>query len=94
MPATRQHVHGRAGTATQDAAGPPAHGIPGLDPRWSRVVVAPDAEGVSRSWHVLDTGPLLADRGELDPGVPQEAAQKYRLLDVTAGTSGNTGGDA
>ncbi len=37
---------------------------------------------------------MLADRGELDPQVPLEAAQKYRLLDVTAGTSGTAGGDA
>jgi hypothetical protein len=26
--------------------------------------------------------------------VPRDAATKYRLLDVTAGTSGNPGGDA
>ena len=37
---------------------------------------------------------MLADRGELDPDVPRQAAEKYRLLDVTAGTSGTTGGDA
>ena len=37
---------------------------------------------------------MLADRGELDPQVPAQAAQKYRLLDVTAGASGNEGGDA
>ena len=30
--------------------------LPGLDPRWSRLVVAPDADGVERRWHVLDTG--------------------------------------
>jgi pyruvate dehydrogenase E1 component len=36
----------------------------------------------------------LAGRGEVDPTVPRDAATKYRLLDVTAGTSGNTGGDA
>lgn len=29
--------------------------LPGLDPAWSRVVEAPDAEGVTRRWHVLDT---------------------------------------
>ncbi|GAA5166378.1 alpha/beta fold hydrolase [Ornithinimicrobium tianjinense] len=60
----RQHVHGPAGVSTQDAAGLPAPGVPGLDPRWSRVVDAPDADGVRRGWHVLDTGPLLAERGE------------------------------
>ena len=37
---------------------------------------------------------MLADRGEIDPQVPVQAAQKYRLLDVNAGTSGNAGGDA
>jgi pyruvate dehydrogenase E1 component len=36
---------------------------------------------------------MLADRGEIDPQSPQ-AAQKYRIDDVTAGTSGNAGGDA
>ncbi|HAN71669.1 MAG TPA: hydrolase [Actinobacteria bacterium] len=33
----------------------PPPGLPGLDPRWSVVVEARDADGVSRSWHVLDT---------------------------------------
>jgi olefin beta-lactone synthetase len=38
-------------------AGPPAAlDLPGLDRAWSRVVTAPDAEGVERSWHVLDNG--------------------------------------
>ncbi|GAA1145585.1 pyruvate dehydrogenase (acetyl-transferring), homodimeric type [Ornithinicoccus hortensis] len=37
---------------------------------------------------------MLVDRGELDPSVAQEAYDKYRLDDVTAGTSGNAGGDA
>jgi pyruvate dehydrogenase E1 component len=36
----------------------------------------------------------LANRGEIDARTPQVAAEKYRLLDVTAGTSGNAGGDA
>ena len=36
----------------------------------------------------------LAARGEIDAAVPGAAAQKYRLLDVTAGASGNAGGDA
>lgn len=34
---------------------PPA-GLPGLDRRWSRLVEADDAEGVRRTWHILDTG--------------------------------------
>ena len=37
---------------------------------------------------------MLAKRGEIDASVPREAAQKYRLLDVTAGTSGNAGGES
>ncbi len=37
---------------------------------------------------------MLADRGEVDVDVPGQAAEKYRLLDVSAGTSGTTGGDA
>jgi pyruvate dehydrogenase E1 component len=37
---------------------------------------------------------MLAKRGELDESVAREAAEKYRLLDVNAGTSGNTGGDS
>ncbi|WP_295657763.1 alpha/beta fold hydrolase [uncultured Nocardioides sp.] len=35
----------------------PAPGdVPGLDPAWSRVVTARDAEGREREWHVLDNG--------------------------------------
>ena len=30
--------------------------LPGLDPAWSRTLVAPDAEGRERRWHVLDNG--------------------------------------
>ena len=37
---------------------------------------------------------MLAKRGEIEASVAQEAAEKYRLLDVTAGTSGNTGGES
>ncbi|WP_432523429.1 alpha/beta fold hydrolase [Kineococcus sp. SYSU DK006] len=35
----------------------PPRDLPGLDPRWSRLVSAPDAAGVERRWHVLDTAP-------------------------------------
>lgn len=35
---------------------PPGSALPGLDPRWSRSVTAPDAEGAPRTWHVLDNG--------------------------------------
>jgi pyruvate dehydrogenase E1 component len=37
---------------------------------------------------------MLAQRGEVPPDVAREAAQRYRLLDVTAGTSGNAGGES
>ena len=37
---------------------------------------------------------MLAEQGKVDAQVPQAAADKYRLLDVTAGASGNAGGDA
>ncbi|RZS91277.1 acyl-CoA synthetase (AMP-forming)/AMP-acid ligase II [Motilibacter rhizosphaerae] len=35
-------------------------GLPGLDPAWSRAVRALDADGVERTWHVLDNAPSLA----------------------------------
>jgi len=35
-------------------ASTPPEGLPGLDPSWSRLVTAPDTDGVSRTWHVLD----------------------------------------
>ncbi|MGO1769269.1 MAG: transketolase-like TK C-terminal-containing protein, partial [Microbacterium sp.] len=37
---------------------------------------------------------MLADQGKVDRAVVSEAFDRYRLLDVTAGTSGNAGGDA
>ncbi|NQX12204.1 alpha/beta fold hydrolase [Microbacteriaceae bacterium VKM Ac-2855] len=42
------------------AALPPA-GLPGLDPSWSRHVTAPDAHGIPRTWHLLDTGAALGN---------------------------------
>jgi pyruvate dehydrogenase E1 component len=36
----------------------------------------------------------LAAAGELDPSVPRQAAERYQLLDVNAGTSGVVGGDS
>ena len=36
----------------------------------------------------------LAKNGQVDASVPKQAADKYKLLDVTAGASGNAGGDA
>ncbi len=43
---------------------------------------------------VVRTLQMLADAGEVDPVWPAQAAEKYRLLDVTAGASGEVGGDA
>ncbi|HEX5510675.1 MAG TPA: pyruvate dehydrogenase (acetyl-transferring), homodimeric type [Actinomycetales bacterium] len=37
---------------------------------------------------------LLAKRGEVDASVPAQAYRQYKLDDVRAGTTGNTGGDA
>ena len=37
---------------------------------------------------------MLAKNGEIDRTWPGQAADKYRLLEVTAGASGNAGGDA
>jgi len=48
-------------------------------------------DGPSIAVRVLEQ---LAARGEIDATVPQAAIDRYRLLDVTAGTSGNAGGDA
>ncbi len=45
---------------TESAASLPPAGLPGLDPRWSRLVVAADGTGVERTWHVLDRGPADA----------------------------------
>jgi len=36
---------------------------------------------------------LLAARGEVDPSAPSYAIDRYKLLDVTAGTTGGAGGD-
>jgi pyruvate dehydrogenase E1 component len=43
---------------------------------------------------VVRTLELLAKRGEVDPGAPRQAIEKYSLLDVNAGTTGNAGGDS
>ncbi|MDQ4490742.1 pyruvate dehydrogenase (acetyl-transferring), homodimeric type [Sinomonas sp. ASV486] len=37
---------------------------------------------------------MLARRGEVDADVPRQAFDRYRLLDVNAGTTGSAGGDA
>ncbi|MDN5635963.1 MAG: pyruvate dehydrogenase (acetyl-transferring), homodimeric type, partial [Brevibacterium sp.] len=43
---------------------------------------------------VVRTLQLLADRGEIARSVPVEAAKKYSLNEVNAGTSGTAGGDS
>jgi len=43
---------------------------------------------------VVRTLEALVKRGEMDPSVPQQAIDKYRLLDVNAGTTGSTGGES
>jgi pyruvate dehydrogenase E1 component len=47
-------------------------------------------DGPSVAVRVLEQ---LVARGEMDPSVPQQAIDKYRLHDVNAGTSGSTGGE-
>nr|WP_218881017.1 alpha/beta fold hydrolase [Kineosphaera limosa] len=49
-------------------------GMPGLDPAWSRVVRAPDADGVPRAWHVLDTGAAQPARAESAHAESERAA--------------------
>lgn len=39
--------------ADEPARRPPAD-LDGLDPAWSRLVTVPDADGVGRTWHILD----------------------------------------
>ena len=43
---------------------------------------------------VVKTLQLLASRGEVDGGAPAYAIDRYKLLDVNAGTTGGAGGDA
>ncbi|MET3812502.1 pyruvate dehydrogenase complex dehydrogenase (E1) component, partial [Arthrobacter sp. UYEF3] len=37
---------------------------------------------------------MLARRGEIDAQAPAQAIEKYRLLNVNAGTTGGPGGDS
>ncbi|TDF95590.1 transketolase-like TK C-terminal-containing protein, partial [Arthrobacter terricola] len=43
---------------------------------------------------VTKTLQLLAQRGEVDAQAPAQAIEKYRLLDVNAGTTGGAGGES
>lgn len=60
-----------------------------------------DTRAAARRHFAIDTQSIvvrvleqLAKRGEIDRSVVVEAFQRYRLDDVTAGTTGNAGGDA
>jgi pyruvate dehydrogenase E1 component len=60
-----------------------------------------DTRAAARRYFKID-GPSIAvrvleqlvARGEIDPSVPQLAIDRYKLHDVTAGTSGNAGGES
>jgi pyruvate dehydrogenase E1 component len=43
---------------------------------------------------VVRTLESLVARGQVDPSVPQQAIDKYRLHDVSAGNTGSTGGES
>lgn len=60
-----------------------------------------DTRAAARRWFHIDVHSmvvralqLLADEGLVDRATSVEAASRYRLLDVTAGTTGNAGGDS
>jgi len=52
---------------TRAPAALPPEGLPGLDPAWSRLVEVVDADGVVRTWHLLDGAGEVASRW---PGEP------------------------
>ena len=60
-----------------------------------------DTRAAARRYFAVD-GPslatrtlqLLGRRGQIDPELGDRAVERYRLLDVAAGTTGSTGGDA
>ena len=43
---------------------------------------------------VVRTLESLVAQGKLHPGIPQQAIERYRLHDVTAGTTGTAGGES
>ena len=60
-----------------------------------------DTRPAARRWFHIDVQSvvvralqLLADDGQVNSSAAQEAAERYRLLDVTAGTTGTAGGDS
>ena len=50
--------------------------------------------GIDRESLVVRTLQRLAAQGSIDPSLPRQAAEKYRLLDVNAGTTGGAGGES
>jgi len=48
-------------------------------------------DGPSIAVRVLEQ---LVEEGKIDAAIPQQAIDKYRLHDVSAGTSGSAGGEA
>src|SRR5699024_5683451 len=50
-------------TGRRRAAAPEVPGMPGVDPRISRTLEVRDHAGERRRWHLLDSGPWLAERG-------------------------------
>ena len=50
-------------TGRRRAAAPGVPGMPGVDPRISRTLEVRDHAGERRRWHLLDSGPWLAERG-------------------------------
>lgn len=59
---------GDSAERTTGAATAPPPGLPGLDPAWSRLLRARSADGTLRTWHLLDTGPLLEASGVVPVG--------------------------
>jgi pyruvate dehydrogenase E1 component len=60
-----------------------------------------DTRASARRWFHIDVHSvvvralqMLADDKKVEPGLGQEAADRYRLLDVNAGTTGNAGGES
>ncbi len=60
-----------------------------------------DTRAAARRFFKIDTPSIvvrtlqsLAKRGLIDGSVPAQAIEKYRLLDVTAGTTGSAGGES
>ena len=60
-----------------------------------------DTRPAARRWFRIDVHSvvvralqMLADEGQLDRAAALEAAQRYQLIAVTRGTTGNAGGDS